>query len=162
MKDFLKKFSASLYAAQFIPLVKDPGNRYLQSAYQADSLSEFLQAAFDISIVFAAILAVLRITWGGFLYMTSDIADNKNKAKSIIWNALLGLLLILSIYIILLQINPNILNLDIDLNEVQAVPAGQDPGSSFSQQPIGTGAGINTNTGVFGGGGEDTVPDAPN
>jgi len=109
-----------LYQAEFVPLVADSGNRFLQAAYSDASLSGFIQAAFNLAIVFAAILAVLRITYGGFIYMTSDIADNKSKAKSIIWNSVFGLLLLLSLVIILRQINPNILNLNVDLGRVDA------------------------------------------
>lgn len=154
---FFKKSNVSLYAAKFLPLVTEPGNRFLQDATNSTSLSGFLQAAFNLSIVFAAVLAVLRITWGGFLYMTSDIADNKNKAKSIIWNALLGLLLILSIYIILLQINPNILNLDVNLKSVEPTKSSTQTttGSTGSTGSVSPSASSPDTTffGIFSGGG---------
>jgi len=137
LSDKLKK---SLYAAvftpEFKPLVADSGNRFLQAAYSDTSLSGFIQAAFNLAIVFAAILAVLRITYGGFLYMTSDIADNKSKAKSIIWNSIFGLLLLLALVIILNQINPNILNLNINLETVETIssPSTQGQGISPAEQ----------------------------
>lgn len=132
--NFINK-TKRLYQAEFAPLVADTGNRFLQDAYSNASLSGFIQSAFRLAIVFAAILAVMRITYAGFLYMTSDIADNKNKAKTTITNALLGLLLLLSLVIILGQINPNILNLDINLESVQQPSSTQQNNSS---QPTNT------------------------
>jgi len=142
--NFLKRSIPPLYAAQFVPsefvpLVADSGNRFLQAAYSDATLSGFLQSAFNLAIVFAAILAVLRITYAGFLYMTSDIADNKNKAKSTIWNAILGLLLLLSLVLILEQINPTILNLNVDLENVQT-PQGQSETTETQQNVFFSGA----------------------
>ena len=51
--------------------------------------------------------------FAGFLYMGSDFWDKKNQAKEIIQDVVLGLLLLLGTYLILAQINPEILNLNI-------------------------------------------------
>lgn len=76
-------------------------------------LVELFNAAFRIAIAIGAILAVVRLVYAGFIYMSTDMFGVKNNAKEIIWSALTGLLLLLSIWIILNQINPDILNLDL-------------------------------------------------
>jgi len=75
------------------------------------SLVTMLDTAFKVAINVGAILAMLRIMWAGWLYMGSaDMWSNKNKAKQVFQDAIIGLLLLLGIYLILYQINPQILN----------------------------------------------------
>jgi hypothetical protein len=76
-------------------------------------LVELFNGAFRFAIAIGAILAVVRLVYAGFKYMTTDLFGAKNDAKEIIWNALIGLFLLLSIWIILNQINPRILDLNI-------------------------------------------------
>ena len=59
-----------------------------------------------------AILAVLRLGYAGWLYMgAADMWGSKQHAKDVIMDAVLGLLLLIGIWIVLNQINPNLLNL---------------------------------------------------
>lgn len=76
-------------------------------------LAQFFNAFFKTAIIVGAMLAVLRLGYAGFMYMTTDSFGDKGKAKSIIQEAVIGLLLLLSIWLILNQINPNLLNLNI-------------------------------------------------
>lgn len=104
----------------FIPLAKYE-NTPLSSVYQSDvsgqlNFGTFVNNFFKIALSIGAILAVLRIAVGGFTYMTSDAAGTKGKAKEILGDAVIGLLLLLSIWIILYQINPCLLRLDILTN----------------------------------------------
>ena len=113
----------------FEPITRG-GSRFLQEAFTTTSLGDFIQSVFNLAVVFGGVVAVLRIAYGGFLYMTSDIADTKSQAKSVIASALSGLLLLLAIVIILQQINPNILDLrNLDLEQVD-VSSPQQQGSS--------------------------------
>jgi hypothetical protein len=77
------------------------------------SLAQFFNTLFKTAIVVGAMLAVLRLGYAGFVYMTTDIMSQKQTARSIISNAVLGLMLLLAVWLILRQINPDILNLDI-------------------------------------------------
>jgi hypothetical protein len=77
------------------------------------SLAQFFNTLFKTAIVVGAMLAVLRLGYAGFVYLTTDIVSQKQTARSIISNAVLGLVLLLAVWLILNQINPNILNLDI-------------------------------------------------
>lgn len=75
-------------------------------------LATFLNNAFRIALSVGAILAVLRIGWAGYLYIASDLWTKKERGREILQDVALGLLLLLAVYIILNQINPDILNLD--------------------------------------------------
>lgn len=88
---------------------------YLSDLFNPDmtSLAGFFNAAFKTAIVIGAMLAVLRLGYAGFVYITSDLPGAKGSAKEIIGHAVTGLLLLLAIWLILNQINPQILNLEI-------------------------------------------------
>jgi hypothetical protein len=93
-----------------------PGSQttYLSNIFNPDNtLSAFFSVLFTSAIAIGAILAVMRLGYAGFLYMTSDVWSNKQRATSIIQETVLGLLLLLAVWIILYQINPDILTLDI-------------------------------------------------
>ncbi|MEK7509601.1 MAG: hypothetical protein AAB605_02710 [Patescibacteria group bacterium] len=77
------------------------------------SLADFFSALFYTALAIGAILAVLRLGYAGFKYMTTDLFQQKQNAREIISQAVLGLLLLLSVWLILNQINPDILNLNI-------------------------------------------------
>lgn len=121
MKKFLSNLSRGsaglLFQASFTfqPLTK--GTESLGTAFsgfgQSMTLPQFFNAVFTMSISVGAILAVLQLARAGWLYMSSDAFGTKSRAKEIIRDAIIGLLLLLGIYIILFQINPNILNLDV-------------------------------------------------
>lgn len=77
-----------------------------------NTLPGYISTIFFLSITVGAVLAVLRIVWGGFRYMTSEAIGNVKEARDIITQALVGLLLLLSVWLILNQINPQITSLD--------------------------------------------------
>lgn len=86
------------------------------------SLADFFQALFYTAIAVGATLAVLRLGYAGFLYMGGDSYGKISEAKRIMQDVVIGLLLLLAVYVILNQINPDILNLDV-LRSVQTAPA---------------------------------------
>ncbi len=108
--------SIDIASAQgFVPLEKSLENSpKLADAYGSEDLSGLMQKVFTGAISLGAILAVLRLAWAGFVYMSSDLWTSKENAKEIIKDTLLGLFLLLAIYLILYQINPDILKLKID------------------------------------------------
>lgn len=77
------------------------------------SLAQFFNTLFKTAIVVGAMFAVLRLGYAGFVYMTSDLPGSKGNARSIIGQTVTGLLLLIAVWLILNQINPDILNLDI-------------------------------------------------
>lgn len=99
------------------------------------SLAGFLNAAFTMTLSLGAILAVLQLARAGWLYMgAADMWGSKQKAKEIISDAIIGLLLLIGIYIILYQINPNLLNLNV-LQEFSS-SSSQSAGGGNSVTPI--------------------------
>lgn len=98
-------------------------------AFKAESLAPFVNAAFTAAITIGAMLAVLQLARAGFLYMGSDVWGKKEQGKQIMRDAVLGLLILLAIWLILKQINPQLLNLDV-LNKIQ--PIKQYDGGAFS------------------------------
>ncbi len=101
----------------FVPLTKDAdfqkifGLTGASMGGGANDLGTFINSAFKIALSLGAILAVLRIAWAGYQYMSSDAWGEKSHAKEILGDVVIGLLLLLGTWLILYQINPDILNL---------------------------------------------------
>lgn len=73
------------------------------------SLVDYFQAIFTFAIAAAGILALLMIMFGGFQYMTAGGNESRTgDAKNRIKNAILGLILALTSYLILSTINPDL------------------------------------------------------
>ena len=116
-------------AQEFVPLTGLPG-----VPTSGATLPEYLNVIFRIVIGVGALLAVIQITLGGVMYMTSEAIGGKAAGKSKIQAAIVGLLIILATVLILQTINPQILNLDILGGATEATPAPPftAPGSTDS------------------------------
>ena len=80
----------------------------------------FVSGIYNLIIYVAGVLAVLLITYGGVLYLTSGPnASQVEEGKKYITNALLGLLLALSAWLILNTINPAMLDFDMEFIDPQ-------------------------------------------
>ncbi len=114
------------YAADgFVPLAKVTDSSKLGQLYEGSSgdLSNFINSLFKFALALGAIAAVLRLAYAGYLYMgQADMWSHKGEAKKIIGDVTLGILLLLGIYLILYEINPDIIKLDA-LRKVRASPA---------------------------------------
>ncbi|KKW17446.1 hypothetical protein A3C86_02170 [Candidatus Kaiserbacteria bacterium RIFCSPHIGHO2_02_FULL_49_16] len=98
--------------ASFCPLADYSESKKLKVLFNNDAgLVQYLNTLFKIAISVGAISAVLRLFYAGYVYMASDVWTSKETAKAIFREVFLGLFLLLSIFIILNQINPNLLNL---------------------------------------------------
>ncbi len=74
------------------------------------SLPELVRYLFNFSIMIAGLMAFLMLVSGGFRYLTSaGNAGAQKDARDMITSAILGLLLLLSSYLLLQVINPDIL-----------------------------------------------------
>ncbi|HCR52458.1 TPA: hypothetical protein DIV48_02295 [Candidatus Kaiserbacteria bacterium] len=103
------------FADGFIPLAPIPG---LTQGVTADSagLAAFFNNLYKYLIGLAAVLAVLMIVWEGLRIATNQdnvsiLTDSKGK----IYNAIFGLVLVLSPALVFSIINPSILNLSVNL-----------------------------------------------
>lgn len=83
-------------------------------------LPAFFNRLFNISLFVGATLAVIVIASSGVEYMMSDAVGTVKDAKDRITQAIIGLLMLLSVYIFYDQINPDILKINFALPEVTA------------------------------------------
>jgi energy-converting hydrogenase Eha subunit A len=104
----------ALAASNFVPLAGIPGLTQNVSATSA-GLAVFFNNLYKYLIGLAAILAVIEIIWGGLEISTKDSVSKKSDGKQRIYNAILGLVLVLSPVVVFSIINPSILNLSLNL-----------------------------------------------
>lgn len=90
------------------------------------TFSTYLKGAYQLFFGIAGVLAVIMIVAGGFQYATTDAIQNKELGRERIKNAVLGLLLAFSTYIILYTISPGLLtfNLNVDRPVINLPPGG--------------------------------------
>ncbi len=79
-----------------------------------------------ISIALGTIIAVSTLVFGGFLYITTDNYLKKSSGKKLIENALTGLLLLLTSYVILGQINSDLLKVHLNLKKINVTATGDE------------------------------------
>jgi hypothetical protein len=121
-------------SSKFVPLAQYDKSPQFKKVFDSGSLPAYINALFTAILSIGAILAVLRIAYGGYMYMGSaDMWGNKQQAKEIIGEAIIGLLLLLSIYLILNVINPNLLNLNV-LKDISQVPSNNPETNNALQQ----------------------------
>lgn len=92
------------------------GEHILGDGTSAD-LSSLLRTGVKLAIGFGVILAVILLVVGGVQYATVDTFTGKASGKETIQNALIGLLLIFVSFLILIVINPNLLNDEVSLTD---------------------------------------------
>lgn len=104
--------------------------------------AQFIPGLFRLTLMIATGLAVLVLIYGGVQYMSTDAFTGKESAKDTIWNAIMGLLLALSAWLIIATINPKLLefNFEIPVQQIRTT------GTSLTTPTGGTG-------GTGGGGG---------
>lgn len=93
----------------------------------AQGLPPYIRTIFRLAIGIAGVIAVIIIVWAGIEYMMSDIVFKKEDAKSRIWSALGGLVLLIGSVVILNTINPDLLNLGFKLTNVSVQVSEDDP-----------------------------------
>lgn len=83
------------------------------------NLNTYIEYVFKFSIALAVFLAVIMIIWGGFEYMLSEIPFIKTNAKSRITNAIMGLLGALVSYLILVTIDPRLVQINTTIDPIK-------------------------------------------
>jgi len=95
-------------------------------AGQSVTFSAYAAGAIKIGIIIAALLAVTVLVIAGIMYMSAGGSTGRvEKAKDLIWNAIIGLIIAVSFYLILYAINPDMLNLDAAIPQVDIRVATQ-------------------------------------
>lgn len=120
---------------QFVPLTSLPGVSDLANTntelISGDSLPAFFNSLYRLCIGAAAVIAVVQIIRAGIKFMTNKESVSANKdAKEMLWNAVFGVILVLSPVIVFGIINPDILRLDLNLQSLQ-IENQQEPLSNI-------------------------------
>lgn len=107
------------------------GQRTSIDVVGSGGLGKYLNMMLRIFIGVCAILAMAMIVIGGLEYMTSELVSSKESGKHKITGALLGLVLALGSYALLNTINPNLLKVDVNIDQVSlsAGIGGESPGN---------------------------------
>ncbi len=77
-------------------------------AGQPAGLKGFLQGLFNVAIVVAGILAILMVVIGAITYLSTDSLSGTEHGRDMMLNAVLGLILALSAWVIINTINPEL------------------------------------------------------
>ena len=86
------------------------------------SLGHYLSLLFKTLIGLAGGISVLIIVVSGLQYIISEVPGVKTESKGRITNALVGLVLALSAWLILYTINPDLVNLNLKLEQIKQTP----------------------------------------
>ncbi len=120
------------FAQGFVPLAPIPGLTDLSptSVINSDTLANFFNNLYKYLIGLAATLAVIEIIWAGLdiSFFHKDAASAISTDKGRIYNAIFGLVLVLSPALVFYIINPRILDLSLDLPPIS--PLAQTPASN--------------------------------
>ena len=93
-------------AATYVPMEEIPGFG------RPTDFFDYVQALYNFGIAAIGIAALIMLGIGGFMYITSaGNASRMETAKEYIWDAIIGLILALSAYLILYTINPDLVRL---------------------------------------------------
>jgi len=87
------------------------------------NLQSYIPAIFSLAIGLSAVAAVLMIVIGGFQYMSADAIMKKTAGRQRIQNAIIGLVFVITAWLILHTINPNLLTLNLNIDKVDTAPA---------------------------------------
>jgi hypothetical protein len=115
--------SAAEAIPEYIPLEPLPG---LGAPGEPIDFGTYISKVFELVIALAAVATVVQIFLGGFMYLSTDAIMKKEEGKEKIKNALTGLFLALSAFIILNTINPNTLNFTLTIDKFGPPKAGSD------------------------------------
>ena len=89
----------------YTPLEPIPGQ-----AGVATDFCGLLNTLFKVLIYLGGMVAVLFLVLGGITYMVSEVVDKRSMARERIKSSIIGLIILLSTYLILFTINPTLVN----------------------------------------------------
>jgi hypothetical protein len=130
---FLLAPDASAQGLQYTLLEKVPG-----TANVGSDLRGYIEAIYKIALIIVTLSAVLMLSIGGFMYLTS--AGNTSAmgtAKGVIFDSIIGLVIALAAWLLLNVINPDLVS--VTLNGLSPVAVGVPPVAP--PPPAGIGAG---------------------
>lgn len=109
------------------PLPGMHGGELITNIPTGEGVNVYFSWAFKFMIGLAGILAVLMLTFAGLTYITArESASQVEKAKSRIWSAIGGLVLIISAWVILNTINPDIIKKGFSVDPISITRTAPD------------------------------------
>lgn len=102
------------------------------------SFANLIGSSFKLLIGGGAVIAVVMIVLGALTYMFSDIVGNKKKALDRIRGAMWAIVLLVSSYLILVTINPDLVKFNLNLNAANnfnPTPNIANPASNAAAPP---------------------------
>ena len=94
-------------------------------------IAQYLVGIYQYAIYAAAVLAVIMMMWGGFQWLTSaGDASKVGAAKKRLENAAIGLMILMSAYVIFTMVNPAmtaLMPLKVETVQKQLLPPGKKP-----------------------------------
>lgn len=128
------------------------GDTVISQFDPATSIGGYLNIIFKIIIGIIGVLAVVMLILGGIQYMTTDVLTKKESGRETIKHAIGGLILALGAYLILLTINPNLVNLTLTIDKSTiSVEVGYLQDQDGYNDSVTTGSKPGTATGCTGG-----------
>lgn len=134
----------------FVPLTNIPGLTNIQP--NTGGLASFFNNLYKYLIGLSAALAVIMITWQGIrISLNQDNVSVVTDSKGKIYNAIFGLVLVLSPVLVFSIINPSILNLSVNFQKLDNTAAtttttNNDPCAQNPSSCTNTGGGQTTGT----------------
>ena len=122
---------------KFDYVLLEPLPGFSSDTVRSTEFASFAQQAIRLIIGLSAVLSVLMFTIGGFQYLTGETLQMKSDGRGRMTNAVIGLLLILCSYLILFTINPQLLNLDLNVRAPTTVQGILGGGSGVGQSVTG-------------------------
>ncbi len=97
-------------------------------AGDSGSFTQYLQFMINITMGVTAALSVIILIWGGIEYIFASVSESAKKgAKERITNAIFGILIALSAYLLLNTINPDLIKLGLPTLQLPAVSTQTSP-----------------------------------
>ena len=109
----------------FVPMANIPG-----ISGTPTSLPDYINRIYMLTISIGAFIGVIKLSIAGVKYAMSDVVTDKSSAKKDIMGVFLGLAILLVPFIVLKQINPDLVNLELLRNAGKVNTSGMNPGSS--------------------------------
>ncbi|HBH71826.1 MAG TPA: hypothetical protein DDX26_03150 [Candidatus Yonathbacteria bacterium] len=117
-------FASFTHAQDYTPLAPLPGTFTGATGSETTNLSTYLGGMLKLLIALGAGVSILVAIIGGTQYVVAGIAPSaKQDAKERILNALIGLTLVLTSYLILNSINPGLVQFNFSLPPIGTSPA---------------------------------------
>ena len=152
----LALFASPLFAATDIPQYQQLEN--IPGAEGNKTFPEYVASIYNLGLWVIGISAMFMLTVGGFMYLTSaGNTSSANTAKGVIKDALIGLVLGLSAWLIVNTINPDLTTLNVsgvtEGTSVTPTPGGETPPTPVPSDTLQKAAEILSKSGKLAGNG---------